>query len=181
MTAPSPSANRRLHWGRRDRRESGARLQMRFMAIWIGMIVLLPLCAVIVPRSLLPSTFLAIIPLAAFLAIAAIGEALVHDGARHRSVDSGRSSLCRARSFSGFRAGATEYALAAIIGALLFATAIGVVNGVLIAVFKLNALIVTLAVGAITSGATLWYRESLPAEARVPPRWPNSAMRGFSG
>ena len=35
--------------------------------------------------------------------------------------------------------------------------------------FELNALIVTLAVGAITSGVTLWYRESLPQEARVPP------------
>src|SRR5206468_5918557 len=57
--------------------ESGARLQMRFMAIWIGMFALLLLCAVIAPRSLLPSTFLAIIPLAAFLAITAIGEALV--------------------------------------------------------------------------------------------------------
>ena len=34
-------------------------------------------CAVVAPRSLLPSTFLAIIPLAAFLAIAAIGETLV--------------------------------------------------------------------------------------------------------
>ena len=39
---------------------------------------------------------------------------------------------------------------------------IGAANGILVAVFKLNALIVTLAVGAITSGATLWYRDIAP-------------------
>ena len=38
---------------------------------------LIGVCAIVVPRSLLPSTFLATVPLAAFLAIAAIGETLV--------------------------------------------------------------------------------------------------------
>ena len=57
--------------------ERGSLFQMRFMAIWIAMMALILFCAIIVPRSLLPSTFLAIIPLAAFLTIAAAGEALV--------------------------------------------------------------------------------------------------------
>jgi ribose transport system permease protein len=69
----------------------------------------------------------------------------------------------------GFSGGRDEAMLAAVVGALFFSTAIGFINGLLVAVFELNALIVTLAVGAITSGITLWYRESLPQEARVPP------------
>ena len=47
---------------------------MRFVAIWIALAALLVVGGIIVPRSLLPSTFLAVIPLAAFLTIAAMGE-----------------------------------------------------------------------------------------------------------
>jgi ribose transport system permease protein len=160
--------------------ESGSPFQMRFMAIWIGMLALLLLCAIIVPRSLLPSTFLAIIPLAAFLAIAAIGESLV---LMARGIDLSIPATITLSStiILGFSRGREEYALAATAGALFFATAIGVVNGVLVAIFKLNALIVTLAVGAITSGATLWYRESLPAESRVPPAMAELGDERFLG
>ena len=148
--------------------QAGSPLQMRFMAIWFGMFALLILCAVIVPRSLLPSTFLAIIPLAAFLVITAMGEALV---LMARGIDLSIPAIITLSStiILGFSRGREEYALVATGVALFFATAIGIVNGVLVAVFKLNALIVTLAIAAIISGATLWYRESLPAEARVPP------------
>ena len=148
--------------------KSGSALQMRFLAIWIGMLALILLSAIIVPRSLLPSTFLAIIPLAAFLTIAAIGETLA---IMARGIDLSIPAIITLSStiVLGLSRGREEGLLFAIIGALSFAVLIGIVNGFLVAVFKLNALIVTLAVGAITSGATLWYRESLPAEARVPP------------
>jgi ribose transport system permease protein len=148
--------------------QSGSSLQMRFLAIWIGMLALILLSAIIVPRSLLPSTFLAIIPLAAFLTIAAIGETLA---IMARGIDLSIPAIITLSStiLLGISRGREEGLLVAIIGALFFATLIGIVNGFLVAVFRLNALIVTLAVGAITSGATLWYRESLPAEARVPP------------
>src|SRR6478672_4260314 len=55
----------------------GWRIPLRFAAIWFAMLGLVLVSAIIVPRSLLPSPFLAIIPLAAFLGIAAIGETLV--------------------------------------------------------------------------------------------------------
>jgi ribose transport system permease protein len=148
--------------------KSGSPLQMRFLAIWIGMLALILLSAIIVPRSLLPSTFLAIIPLAAFLTIAAIGETLA---IMARGIDLSIPAIITLSStiLLGLSRGREEGLLIAIVGALFFAALIGIVNGFLVAVFRLNALIVTLAVGAITSGATLWYRESLPAEARVPP------------
>jgi ribose transport system permease protein len=142
--------------------------QMRFAAIWIAMVGLICFCAIVAPRSLLPSTVLAIIPLAAFLAITAIGETLV---LMARGIDLSIPAVITLSStiILGFSGGRDEVMLAAILAALFFSAVIGLINGLLVAVFELNALIVTLAIGAITSGVTLWYRESLPQEARVPP------------
>jgi ribose transport system permease protein len=156
--------------------------QMRFVAIWIAMLLLIGFCAVAVPRSLLPSAFLAIVPLAAFLTIAAAGETLVM---MSRGIDLSTPAVITLSStlILGISRGREEDLLAAVAVALLCAVAIGLINGVLVAVLQLNALIVTLAVGAITSGVTLWYRQSLPAESRVPPgmaAWGGSRILGLN-
>ena len=158
------------------------RVRTRFVAIWLAMLGLIVFCAIVAPRSLLPSTFLAIIPLAAFLAIAAIGETLVLIA---RGIDLSIPAVITLSStiVLGFSGGHDEAILYAVCGALLFATLIGLINGILVAVFELNALIVTLAVGAITTGATLWYRDSLPQEARVPPgmaAWGDARFLGIN-
>jgi len=158
------------------------RFRTRFAAIWVAMAALIVFCAVIAPRSLLPSTFLAIIPLAAFLAIAAIGETLV---LMARGIDLSIPAVITLSStiVLGVSGGHDDAILIAVCGALVFATLIGLINGVLIAVFELNSLIVTLAVGAITTGATLWYRGTLPQEARVPPgmaAWGDARFLGIN-
>jgi ribose transport system permease protein len=155
---------------------------MRFAAIWIAILVLIGACAVIVPRSLLPSTFLATVPLAAFLAIAAIGETLV---LMSRGIDLSTPAVITLSStlILGISRGHDSDVWMAVLVALASALAIGLVNGILVAVVELNALIVTLAVGAVTSGVTLWYRESLPAESRVPPAmaaWGGSRILGVN-
>src|SRR6185312_1417370 len=156
------------------------RIRTRFAAIWIAMLGLIIFCAIVAPRSLLPSTFLAIIPLAAFLAIAAIGETLV---LMARGIDLSIPAVITLSStiVLGLSGGHDEAILVAVCGALFFATLIGLINGILVAVFQLNALIVTLAVGAITAGATLWYRDMLPQEARVPPGMANWGDARFLG
>jgi ribose transport system permease protein len=155
---------------------------MRFAAIWIAILVLVGACAVIVPRSLLPSTFLATVPLAAFLAIAAIGETLV---LMSRGIDLSTPAVITLSStlVLGISQGHDTDIWVAVAVALLSAAVIGLVNGLLVAVLELNALIVTLAVGAVTGGMTLWYRESLPAESRVPPAmaaWGGSRILGLN-
>jgi len=160
----------------------GSLFQMRFVAIWIAMLGLILFGAVVVPRSLLPSTFLAIIPLAAFLGIAAIGETIV---LMARGIDLSVPAVITLSStiLLGFSAGHEDAISEAVLAALFFATVIGLINGFLIAVLELNALIVTLAVGAITTGATLWYRDSLPQEARVPPgmaAWGDARLLGIN-
>ena len=156
--------------------------QMRFLAIWLALVALIAVGGIIAPRSLLPSTFLATIPLAAFLTITATGEALV---LMSRGIDLSIPAIVTLSStiLLGFSGGRDGDIVLAVVAALLFATAIGIINGTLVAVLKLNALIVTLAVGAMTSGATLWYRETLPAESRVPPAladWGGSRLFGVN-
>jgi ribose transport system permease protein len=160
----------------------GGRIPMRFAAIWLVLLVLVGFCAVVVPTSLMPSAFLTIAPLAAFLAIAAMGESLV---LMSRGIDLSTPAIITLSStlILGISGGRDEAMMLAIGIALLSAVGIGLINGILVAVLELNALIVTLAVGAITTGATLWYRESLPAESRVPPvlaDWGGSRIFGLN-
>lgn len=157
-------------------------IQMRFAAIWIALAALLVLGAIIAPRSLLPNTILAIIPLAAFLTITAAGEAIV---LMSRSIDLSIPAIITLSStiLLGVSGGRDEDIFVAVIAALAFAALIGLVNGLLVAVLKLNALIVTLAIAGITAGMTLWYRESLPQESRVPEMladWGSSRVLGLN-
>ena len=153
----------------------GMRLQMRFLAIWLALAALLVIGGIIVPRSLLPSNMLAVIPLAAFLTIASMGQALV---LMTRGIDLSIPAIVTLSStlLLGISGGSDSAILPAIVVALLAATAVGLINGVLVGLLQLNALIVTLANGAILSGATLWYRQGLAAESSVP-----QALADFGG
>ncbi len=144
-----------------------ADLQTRFLAIWLALAVLIVIGAVLLPRSLQASAVLSILPFAAFLAIASIGQSLV---IMMRGIDLSVPAIVALSStvLLGVSGGADAALPIALVAALLAALAVGAINGLLIAVLKLNALIVTLAVGAIVAGLTLWYRQGLPAEATVP-------------
>ena len=63
--------------------------------------------------------------------------------------------------------------------ALLAAVAVGLVNGLLVALLKLNALIVTLSTGAIVSGVTLCIVKVWPQSPRFLASSPILAARGF--
>ncbi len=143
------------------------RFQKRYAAIWLALLILIVVSAIVAPRSLLPTTLAAVVPLAAFLAIASAGEAIV---IMSRGIDLSIPSIVALAStiLLGVSGGSDDWTLTATVVALACAAAVGLVNGLLVAILELNALIVTLAVGAITSGITLWYREGLPAESRVP-------------
>lgn len=146
----------------------GIGLQYRFVAIWLALGVLLAACAVLLPRSVAPATLMSIIPFAAFLTLAAMGQSIVIMG---RGIDLSVPAIVALTCsvLLGVSQGSNDRLLLAVIAALAVALAVGAVNGLLIAVLKLNALIVTLAVGAVTTGINLWYRQGLAAESKVPP------------
>jgi ribose transport system permease protein len=169
MSVDGPAAVAGRVGARRPVPAAAGAVQMRFAAIWIALIALLVLGWIVAPRSLEdPAGLLAVLPLAAFLCLTAMGEGLV---LMSRGIDLSIPAIIALSStvLLGVSAGRNEEVVIAILAALAFATFIGLVNGFLVAAAKLNALIVTLAVGAITQGATLWYRETLPQESRVPP------------
>ena len=163
-------------------RPAGMRIQMRFAAIWIALAALLVVGGIIVPRSLVPGNMLAVMPLAAFLAIAAMGQSLV---LMTRGIDLSIPAIVTLSStlLLGVSGGSDAGLAGAIVVALLAAAAIGLINGMLVGLLQLNALIVTLAVGAILSGVTLWYRQGLPAESGVPPMladWGGTRLAGVN-
>ncbi len=142
-------------------------LEPRFVAPWAAVAILLLFGLLFYPQSVSFTTLMAIAPLAAFLALASTGQAIV---LMARGIDLSAPAAITVSStvLLGVTNGADAMILPGIIAALLAACALGLVNGFLIAIVQLNALIVTLATGAIASGIILWYRQGLPAEASVP-------------
>lgn len=145
-----------------------ARIERRFAAIWVSLALMLVLNAIFMPQSVAPTTLLAVLPFAAFLAIAATGQGLV---IMARGIDLSVPAIVSLSSaiLLGTSGAQDDRLWPAIAAALLVAGLIGAINGVLIAVLRLNALIVTLAVGSIVTGIAISYRESAAAESTVPP------------
>ena len=150
-------------------------LQVRFTAIWVALLLLLILGLIFMKRSVDITAILSILPFAAFLAMASMGQAIV---LMARGIDLSVPSVIMLSStiLLGISRGSDENLAVAIVAAIGCAAIVGVVNGALIAILKLNALIVTLAVGAIVTGITIWVRQDLKAEANVP-----AALADFGG
>ncbi len=148
---------------------------MRFLAIWIALAALLALGRIFLPQSVEASSLLSILPFAAFLTCATMGQTLV---LMSRGIDLSPPAIISLASTTllGVSGGHDDRMWLGIGVALIAALAVGLVNGLLVALIKLNALIVTLSTGAIVSGLTLWYRQSLAAELKVP-----AALAEFGG
>jgi ribose transport system permease protein len=146
---------------------AGVNIQMRFVAIWIALAALVLAGRIFLPQSVELTSLMSILPFAAFLACATMGQTLV---LMARGIDLSPPAIISLSStvLLGVSGGHDDRMALAIGVALLAAAAVGLANGLLVAMLKLNALIVTLSTGAIVSGLTLWYRQSLAAEAKVP-------------
>lgn len=168
------------HYTRTSRSGRGGKgrvpsIQMQFAAIWIALAILLLIGALFLPRSVSATSIISILPFAGFLAIAAMGQSLV---LMARGIDLSVPAIVTLSStvLLGTSGGAEGSVLIGTFMAILAAMCVGLINGLLVAWLKLNALIVTLSTGAIVSGVTLWYRTGLPAESGVP-----TALAGFGG
>jgi ribose transport system permease protein len=113
------------------------------------------------PSSLDRGTLLTMLPFAAALAVASLGQTLV--------VMQGGIDLSVAGGFSLYVVIVTKYPagdnsrLWAAIGiAFLAATAAGMVNGFLIGWMRLNPIVATLGTNALLFGAVLWYTAGIP-------------------
>ena len=157
-------------------------VQSRFAAIWMALAALILVTLAIGPSTLNESSLSTVTPLAAVLAIAAFGQTLViMTGGIDLSIPSVMTMVgIVLLKVSG---GTDDNLVKAIVLVLAASALIGFVDGVLITMFGLNALVVTLAMGQLVLGITLWYRGALLAESEVPPtlaRWAGEKVYVFS-
>ena len=154
----------------------------RYLPVYLALILLVVVAAIWAPATLSPSGLSAIAPFGTFLAIAALGQVLViMTGGIDLSVP-GTFTL-GALVMVGVGRLSDDRILLAYLTAIGVAAVIGLVNGILIGGLKLNALIVTLAVGQIVIGIANRYYTSFAIQSPVPPglsEWTTARFLGIT-
>jgi ribose transport system permease protein len=142
----------------------------RYMPVYLALILLVIVASIWAPAALGSVALSAVAPYGALLGITALGQMLViMTGGIDLSVP-GTVTLA-AVIMVGVGAQADERIGLAILTALGAAALIGLVNGILIGGLKLNALIVTLAVGQLVIGMVNRYGRTFPVQRPVPAGW----------
>lgn len=153
-----------------------------FVSAWLALAAIFALDIVFFPDSTSVDAMRAVLPLTAFLAIAAVGQMLViMTGGIDLSVPA--VVTMSGTVILGLSHGSNDRLGVAVAGTLVIAALIGLVSGILVAVVGLNSLIVTLSVGSVTTGLVTWYRSTVAQEANVPGRlsaWTTETVMGVS-
>jgi ribose transport system permease protein len=154
----------------------------RYLPVYIALLLLVIVASIWAPATLSGVALRAVAPYGAVLGIAALGQMLViMTGGIDLSVP-GTMSLAAVITV-GVGDGSNEHIWAAIATALAAAAVVGLVNGILIGAFKLNGLIITLAVGLIVIGRVNRYGSTFPVQSPVPPGladWTSTRVLGVS-
>ena len=152
----------------------------RYMPVYLALIVLFVVASIWAPATLSTAGLDAIAPIGAFLAITALGQMLViMTGGIDLSVPG--TFLLGGLLMVGVGQQSDERIWIALLTAVGAAVVIGLINGILIGGLKLNALIVTLAVGQIVSGLASRYYTTVAIQKPVPPalsEWANGTFLG---
>ena len=152
----------------------------RYIPVWIANLLLMLLALAIAPATLSNTSVSALLPLTSFLAIVSLGQMLViMTGGIDLSVP-GVMTLAAILTV-GVASQSNDRLGLAILTALVVSGLIGLVNGLLIGVLKLNAVIVTLAVGQIIRGIAVANAARLSNGSPVPDQLSTWATDQFLG
>jgi ribose transport system permease protein len=154
----------------------------RYMPVYLALILLVVVAWIWAPATLGGVALSAIAPFGALLAITALGQMLVIMTAGIDLSTPGTVTIA-ALIMVGVSEGSDERMGIALLTALGVAALIGLVNGILIGGLKLNALIVTLAVGQVVTGVVSRYVRTFPVQSSVPGRlseWTSTRILGIS-
>ncbi len=154
----------------------------RFMPVYLALLLLVAVAAIWVPATLSGPALSAIAPFGALLGIAALGQMLVIMTAGIDLSVPGTVTIS-ALLLVGVGQQSNDRLLVAVATAVGVAALIGLVNGILIGGLKLNALIVTLAVGQVVMGLVSRYVTTFPVQSPVPPalaEWASTRILGVS-
>jgi ribose transport system permease protein len=139
----------------------------RFLPIWLATGVLVIVAAAIAPEALQDASWAFVLPYMTILAVAALGQMLVIMQAGIDLSTPGVMFL-GGNLIVGVGAQSDDRLALAILACLGLGLLVGLVNGVLVGIARLNPLIVTLAVGAITLAWGLRYSRDVTAGATAP-------------
>jgi ribose transport system permease protein len=158
-----------LHAGRRmTSLLTDALVGARFLSVWIATGALLLVARIIAPEALQSTSWSFVLPYMTVLAIAALGQMLV---IMHAGIDLSTPGVMFLGGYLIVGVGnhSNSRLWIAILACLGLGVLVGLINGILVGILRLNPLIVTLAVGQIVVAEGLRYANGL-AEAEVPSR-----------
>ncbi len=146
---------------------ASALVAARFLPIWLAMVALLVVAALFAPGTLENASWSYILPYMTVLAIAALGQMLVVMQAGIDLSTAGVISLC-GNVLVGVSVGDDRGLLVGMLVCVGLGALVGLANGILVGIVRLNPLIVTLAVGAIALAWSSKYARDNTISLQVP-------------
>ena len=154
----------------------------RYIPVWIANLLLIIVILIAAPLTISQTSFSTTLPLVSFLAIASLGQMLViMTGGIDLSTP--HVMTLAAMITVGVGAGSDDRLVLAIAVAIGGSMLIGLTNGFLVGVLRLNPLIITLAAGQGVRGLTIDYSSYVANEAAVPNNlstWATTQVLGVS-
>jgi len=139
----------------------------RFLPIWIATAALLVVASIIAPDALQSTSWAFVLPYMTILAVAALGQMLV---VMQAGIDLSTPGVMffGGTLIVGVGNGSNGRLAVAILACLALGAGVGLANGVLVGILRLNPLIVTLAVGQIVLAWGVKYSRGVVEGGNVP-------------
>jgi ribose transport system permease protein len=140
----------------------------RFLPVWLATGALVVVAAIIAPRTIQNTSWAYVLPYMTILAIAALGQMLV---IMHAGIDLSTPGVISlgGNLIVGVSLGHDGRLALGLLACLGLGAGVGLVNGILVGIVRLNPLIVTLAVGQIVAAYSLRYSRENTNSLSVPP------------
>ncbi|HEY7604471.1 MAG TPA: ABC transporter permease [Gaiellaceae bacterium] len=147
---------------------ANALVAARFVPVWLATGVLIVVAAIIAPRTIENTSWAYILPYMTILAVAALGQMLV---IMHAGIDLSTPGVMSlgGNLIVGVSLGQDDRLWLGLLACLGLGAGVGLVNGILVGIVRLNPLIVTLAVGQIVAAYSLRYARENTNSLSVPP------------
>jgi ribose transport system permease protein len=139
----------------------------RFLPVWVATALLAIVAAIIAPEALQHTSWAYVLPYMTILAVAALGQMLV---VMQAGIDLSTPGVMSfgANLIVGVSVGSHHGLALGILACVGLGAVVGLVNGILIGIVRLNPLIVTLAVGQIVFAWNLRYSRQVTSSSQVP-------------
>jgi ribose transport system permease protein len=146
---------------------ASAVIAARFLPVWLATAALAVVAAIIAPDALQHTSWAYVLPYMTILAVAALGQMLV---IMHAGIDLSTPGVISfgGNLIVGVSVGFNHRLALGLLACLGAGAAVGLVNGLLVGILRLNPLIVTLAVGQIVFAWNLRYSREVTNSSQVP-------------